>query len=185
MKLELLLWWQRCNLSLMAWDLLLQQMCVSSLISHPNCPQTFCCPKLPAHPIFTKVCFTRQYIQAHDAEKEDCAATLRMLHYHDITGSTFPANYWRAAPHADFDTITLLFQRPGQGGLEVFVLCLSLAGAGPITALADGQQNRPQFAQRTSTFLVLQPMALACFQQYSGVLVRRMVLAASGRSCVR
>ena len=69
-------------------------------------------------------------MQAHDAEQSDCAATLRMLHYHDITGSTFPANYWRAAPHADFDTITLLFQRPGQGGLEVIP-----ASLGPTKAL--------------------------------------------------
>lgn len=61
-------------------------------------------------------------MQAHNADEDDCAATLRMLHYHDIQGSTFPSNYWRAAPHADFDTITLLFQRPGQGGLEVSAL---------------------------------------------------------------
>ncbi|KAK9790557.1 hypothetical protein WJX73_003564 [Symbiochloris irregularis] len=59
------------------------------------------------------------FTKAHQGDADDCLATLRMLHYQDITGSTFPDNYWRAAPHADFDTITLLFQRPGQGGLEV------------------------------------------------------------------
>lgn len=42
-----------------------------------------------------------------------------MLHYHDITGKTFPAEYWRAGAHTDFDTLTLLFQRPGENGLEI------------------------------------------------------------------
>jgi isopenicillin N synthase-like dioxygenase len=72
----------------------------------------------------------------------DSQTTLRLLHYHDITGQTFPSNYWRGGyaclcqevffsslvltqgteinrAHADFDCLTLLFQRSGQSGLEV------------------------------------------------------------------
>ncbi|KAJ8613214.1 hypothetical protein MRB53_037080 [Persea americana] len=57
--------------------------------------------------------------QAHDVTKDDSLTVLRCLHYHDITGQTFPDNYWRAGAHTDFDVLTLLFQRPGEGGLEV------------------------------------------------------------------
>lgn len=57
--------------------------------------------------------------KAHDITKDDCLTVLRCLHYHDITGQTFPDNYWRAGAHTDFDVLTMLFQRPGEGGLEV------------------------------------------------------------------
>lgn len=59
--------------------------------------------------------FTRN----HDVTQQDCLNTLRCLHYHDITGQSFPPEYWRAGAHTDFDTLTLLFQRPGENGLEV------------------------------------------------------------------
>lgn len=59
------------------------------------------------------------FAHAHDITKDDCLTVLRCLHYHDITGQTFPDNYWRAGAHTDFDVLTLLFQRPGEGGLEV------------------------------------------------------------------
>ncbi|KAG2210411.1 hypothetical protein INT46_004037 [Mucor plumbeus] len=59
------------------------------------------------------------FTKCHDIEKADCLNTLRCLHYHDITGQTFPPEYWRAGAHTDFDTLTLLFQRPGENGLEV------------------------------------------------------------------
>lgn len=59
------------------------------------------------------------FTKAHDVTKDDCLTVLRCLHYHDITGQTFPDNYWRAGAHTDFDVLTLLFQRPGEGGLEV------------------------------------------------------------------
>lgn len=55
----------------------------------------------------------------HNPSREGCLATLRCLHYHDVTGQVFPDNYWRAGSHTDFDVLTLLFQRQGQGGLEV------------------------------------------------------------------
>ncbi|KAI9253985.1 hypothetical protein BDA99DRAFT_519528 [Phascolomyces articulosus] len=59
------------------------------------------------------------FTRCHDITQPDILNTLRCLHYHDITGQTFPPEYWRAGAHTDFDTLTLLFQRPGENGLEV------------------------------------------------------------------
>ncbi|PWN46701.1 Clavaminate synthase-like protein [Violaceomyces palustris] len=49
----------------------------------------------------------------------DSQSTLRLLHYHSTEGKSFGNDFWRAGAHADFDVLTLLFQRDGQGGLEV------------------------------------------------------------------
>lgn len=49
----------------------------------------------------------------------DSQSTLRLLHYHDTHGQSFPADFWRAGAHTDFDVLTMLFQRAGEGGLEV------------------------------------------------------------------
>lgn len=49
----------------------------------------------------------------------DSQSTLRLLHYHSVEGKQFGDNFWRAGSHADFDVLTLLFQRDGEGGLEV------------------------------------------------------------------
>eukprot|EP00438_Fugacium_kawagutii_P025934 Skav202353 [mRNA] locus=scaffold2638:326693:327301:- [translate_table: standard] len=56
---------------------------------------------------------------AHRLWAEDGQCTLRLLHYPPI-GDTkkLPANYWRAGPHTDWCCVTLLFQRPGNEGLE-------------------------------------------------------------------
>lgn len=51
--------------------------------------------------------------------KGDSQDVLRLLHYHSCEGKTFGPNFWRAGAHADFDVLTLLFQREGEGGLEV------------------------------------------------------------------
>ena len=56
-----------------------------------------------------------------------CAASLvllfrrRLLHYPglDPARAGEQAGRWRAGAHTDFDVLTLLFQRPGEGGLEV------------------------------------------------------------------
>lgn len=53
-------------------------------------------------------------LQHHDVTRLDCQQTLRCLHHHDTKVLHAPANYWRAGAHADFDTLTLLFQRPGK-----------------------------------------------------------------------
>ncbi|KAK9823664.1 hypothetical protein WJX72_004518 [[Myrmecia] bisecta] len=64
--------------------------------------------------------FPKDYFEKmHNIDKADCQQTLRCLFYHDVTGQVFPPGYWRAGSHTDFDTLTLLFQRPGEGGLEV------------------------------------------------------------------
>ncbi|WVQ80594.1 hypothetical protein IAT38_002699 [Cryptococcus sp. DSM 104549] len=51
--------------------------------------------------------------------KGDCQNVLRLLHYHSTEGKTFGPGFWRAGAHADFDILTMLFQRNGEGGLEV------------------------------------------------------------------
>lgn len=57
------------------------------------------------------------FTQAHDPSRETYQSTLRMLHYFAISGE--PDGPWRAGAHTDFDCLTLLFQRDGQGGLQV------------------------------------------------------------------
>ncbi|KAK8858397.1 hypothetical protein IAR55_002624 [Kwoniella newhampshirensis] len=49
----------------------------------------------------------------------DSQDVLRLLHYHSTEGKKFGPNFWRAGAHADFDVLTMLFQRDGEGGLEV------------------------------------------------------------------
>jgi isopenicillin N synthase-like dioxygenase len=49
----------------------------------------------------------------------DSQTTLRLLHYHSVHGKEFGPNFWRAGAHTDFDVLTMLFQREGEGGLEV------------------------------------------------------------------
>jgi isopenicillin N synthase-like dioxygenase len=60
------------------------------------------------------------FTRAHDPQQPGYQSTLRMLHYF----ATDPAlknelGLWRAGAHTDFDCLTLLFQRSGQGGLQV------------------------------------------------------------------
>jgi len=55
----------------------------------------------------------------------------RMLHYppiYNVAGA--PINAWRCGAHTDFGTFTLLFQRPGETGLE--------CAANPQSCLSDG-----------------------------------------------
>ncbi|KAG0126574.1 hypothetical protein HOY82DRAFT_101556 [Tuber indicum] len=59
------------------------------------------------------------FVKAHDVSRTDAQSTLRLLHYHDITGNQFPSNYWRAGPHTDYDCLTMLFQKTGEDGLEI------------------------------------------------------------------
>lgn len=49
----------------------------------------------------------------------DSQSTFRLLHYHSTENKVFGPNFWRAGAHADFDVLTMLFQRDGEGGLEV------------------------------------------------------------------
>ncbi|MFT4306376.1 MAG: 2-oxoglutarate and iron-dependent oxygenase domain-containing protein [Microbacterium sp.] len=68
-----------------------------------------------------KLGFDRDFFaRAHDPEQDTYQSTLRLLHYfavpEEARGTDAP---WRAGAHTDFDVLTLLFQRDGQGGLEV------------------------------------------------------------------
>jgi len=57
---------------------------------------------------------------AHDPEKAEYQSTLRLLHYLETDEKALAdKSIWRAGAHTDFDCLTLLFQKPGQGGLQV------------------------------------------------------------------
>lgn len=63
------------------------------------------------------------------APKSKCV--FRMLHYPPIADpSAYPGNVWRCGAHTDFATFTLLFQRPGETGLE--------CAANPLSHRHDG-----------------------------------------------
>ncbi len=60
------------------------------------------------------------FTKRHDPSVAAYQSTLRMLHYFaaDPALSNRP-DLWRAGAHTDWDCLTLLFQQPGQGGLQV------------------------------------------------------------------
>ncbi|AZG47391.1 isopenicillin N synthase family dioxygenase [Gordonia insulae] len=60
------------------------------------------------------------FTRAHDPASSTYQSTLRLLHYYAFPDDQLDAeNVWRAGAHTDFDALTLLFQRSGQGGLQV------------------------------------------------------------------
>lgn len=60
------------------------------------------------------------FTRAHDPSSPHYQSTLRMLHYFAIDPAQRDAlGLWRAGAHTDFDCLTLLFQRTGQGGLQL------------------------------------------------------------------
>jgi len=73
------------------------------------------------------LCFARglgfaddYFVKAHDVSQPDSQTTLRLLHYFAVDKSVrVPEGYFRAGAHADWGFLTLLFQRPGQSGLEI------------------------------------------------------------------
>lgn len=71
-------------------------------------------------------CFAEQlgferdfFTRAHDRSCAEFQSTLRLLHYLPLANTTVPDNYWRAGAHTDFDCLTMVFQKTGQGGLQV------------------------------------------------------------------
>ncbi|WP_265519908.1 isopenicillin N synthase family dioxygenase [Nitratireductor luteus] len=56
----------------------------------------------------------------HDPQSPEYQSTLRLLHYLGMEDAK-PEDFkmWRAGAHTDFDCLTLLHQRPGQGGLQL------------------------------------------------------------------
>jgi isopenicillin N synthase-like dioxygenase len=60
------------------------------------------------------------FTECHDPLLPAYQSTLRLLHYLPMEGAK-PEDFkfWRAGAHTDFDCLTLLHQRPGQGGLQL------------------------------------------------------------------
>jgi isopenicillin N synthase-like dioxygenase len=73
------------------------------------------------------LCFARglgfedeYFIKAHDVSRAESQTVLRLLHYFEVDSTVpVPEGYYRAGAHVDWDFVTLLFQRPGQSGLEI------------------------------------------------------------------
>ncbi|KAK7747005.1 hypothetical protein SLS62_009262 [Diatrype stigma] len=76
------------------------------------------------------VCFARglgfdddeYFVRLHDAARPDSQSVLRLLHYYDTPrggGDGDGEVCYRAGAHTDWGFLTLLFQREGQGGLEI------------------------------------------------------------------
>ncbi|AQA04728.1 2OG-Fe(II) oxygenase [Mycobacterium sp. MS1601] len=67
-----------------------------------------------------KLGFDRDFFtRAHDPSSSTYQSTLRLLHYFALPVEADLTGVWRAGAHTDFDCLTLLFQRDGQGGLQV------------------------------------------------------------------
>ena len=60
------------------------------------------------------------FTRAHDPNSPSYQSTLRLIHYLPMTNAK-PEDFggWRAGAHTDFDCLTLLHQKTGQGGLQV------------------------------------------------------------------
>lgn len=60
------------------------------------------------------------FARAHKRESAHYQSTLRLLHYLPVDGhEDTPKGTWRAGAHTDFDCLTMVFQKTGQGGLQV------------------------------------------------------------------
>ncbi|KAI1192020.1 oxoglutarate/iron-dependent oxygenase [Nemania serpens] len=60
------------------------------------------------------------FVRAHDTADPDIQTVLRLLHYFPLDPEApIPDTYYRAGAHTDWDLLTLLFQRPGESGLEI------------------------------------------------------------------
>jgi isopenicillin N synthase-like dioxygenase len=64
--------------------------------------------------------FSRNFFtEAHDRRQPDYQSTLRLLHYLAMPEEDQDESLWRAGAHTDFDCLTMVFQKEGQGGLQV------------------------------------------------------------------
>lgn len=60
------------------------------------------------------------FTKGHDPSSDQYQSTLRLLHYLDMEDAKpDDFKFWRAGAHTDFDCLTLLHQKDGQGGLQV------------------------------------------------------------------
>lgn len=91
------------------------------------------------------LCFARAldlpddfFIRAHDVSRPESQTVLRLLRYFALDeNAAVPTDHVRAGAHVDWDFITLLFQRPGESGLE---MC---PGREVSTAFAIGDEWTP------------------------------------------
>ncbi|MDS9469406.1 2-oxoglutarate and iron-dependent oxygenase domain-containing protein [Paracoccus sp. MBLB3053] len=60
------------------------------------------------------------FTKAHDPSSDQYQSTLRMIHYMSMENAQ-PEDFkaWRAGAHSDFDCLTILHQKEGEGGLQV------------------------------------------------------------------
>ncbi|KAF2732399.1 oxidoreductase domain-containing protein [Polyplosphaeria fusca] len=74
------------------------------------------------------ICFARglnfdddYFINAHDVSRQESQTVCRLLHYFETPQQPNPTGevFHRAGAHADWDLLTLLFQKAGQSGLEI------------------------------------------------------------------
>lgn len=61
------------------------------------------------------------FVKAHDITRPESQTVCRLLHYFESPrdSRTTGEVYHRAGAHADWDLLTLLFQKAGQSGLEI------------------------------------------------------------------
>ncbi|KAL2816019.1 hypothetical protein BDW59DRAFT_177476 [Aspergillus cavernicola] len=59
------------------------------------------------------------FVQCHDISRPNAQTTTRLLHYFSLPQEPDGKIYHRAGAHADWDFLTLLFQKEGQSGLEI------------------------------------------------------------------
>lgn len=59
------------------------------------------------------------FIKCHDVSRHNEQTTMRLLHYFALPEKSDGNTYHRAGAHADWDFLTLLFQKDGQSGLEI------------------------------------------------------------------
>ncbi|KAJ5775000.1 Oxidoreductase 2OG-Fe(II) oxygenase family [Penicillium nucicola] len=76
----------------------------------------------------------------HDQSKGSTENSLRWLYYPAVVSSYRPGKDIRAGAHSDYGSITLLFQRPGQPGLEILTADNQWAA---VPVYPGGQANFP------------------------------------------
>ncbi|AJE47806.1 isopenicillin N synthase family dioxygenase [Celeribacter indicus] len=60
------------------------------------------------------------FTRAHDRASPQYQSTLRLLHYMSMEeAKPEDFTFWRAGAHSDFDCLTILHQKEGEGGLQV------------------------------------------------------------------
>ncbi|KAJ5998219.1 hypothetical protein N7522_009879 [Penicillium canescens] len=80
------------------------------------------------------------FTSRHDQSRGTTGNSLRWLYYPAAVSSYRPGKDIRAGAHSDYGSITLLFQRPGQPGLEILTSNNEWA---PVPVYPDGRTDFP------------------------------------------